>query len=244
MQNGDFIKIDFVGRISDTNEIFDLTDADLARKERIYNEKIEYKPVLVILGAGMVIPGVEKQLEGMNVGDEKEFEIEPSEAFGLRNPKRIRIISFTNFMKASINPSPGSFVNIDGMQAKIQSVSGGRVRVDFNHPLAGRRVHYRLKIASQITDDLEKAKSILEYYSIKAESVLKESKLEVKTEKPLEPIIAKLIETTITKWITGIKAVEFISEQKPLPKLETMEHEKNINLSAEKPDSQKIIQKA
>ena len=73
MKEGDFVHIDYVGRLSATGEIFDLTDAELAKKEGIYSEKTRYGPALVIMGAHMVIPGIEKQLLQMKVGEGREF---------------------------------------------------------------------------------------------------------------------------------------------------------------------------
>ncbi|RLJ09464.1 MAG: peptidylprolyl isomerase, partial [Candidatus Aenigmatarchaeota archaeon] len=138
IKEGSFVEIDYVGRVEGTNEIFDLTSEEVAKKEGIYNPKQKYGPVLVIIGANMIIPGVEEQLKNMKPGEEKEFVVEPKKAFGERNSKLVKVISLMEFKKEKIDPVPGMFITIDGLQAKVQSVSGGRVRVDFNHPLAGK----------------------------------------------------------------------------------------------------------
>jgi len=210
MKKGDFVKIDFVGRVSATGEIFDLTSEEQAKKEGIYNEKQRYGTVLVIVGSGMMIPGVEKQLETMKPGDEKEFDVKPSEGFGHRKPELMRIISITKFYKEKINPMPGIFVTIDNRQAKVQSVSGGRVRVDFNHPLASRELHYKIKIVEEIKNPAEKAKAIAEHFTIKCGAEVKEGKLILTTEKKLPDVVEKLLKDWIEKWITDIKSVSFI----------------------------------
>lgn len=213
MKKGDFVKIEFLGRVVGTNEIFDLTSEETARKEGIHNPNARYGPVLVILGAGMVIPGVEKELETMKIGEEREFNVKPEQAFGSRNPKLIRIISMSKFIDQKINPVPGIFVNIDGMHAKVQSVSGGRIRVDFNHPLAGKELHYKVKVLVEIKTPLERARAITEYYNIKSSVFLKDSKLEINTEKPLDERVRRVLENTIKEWIRGIREIKFPQEK-------------------------------
>lgn len=209
MKKGDFVKIDFTGKVADTGEVFDLTSEEEARKEGIFNEKQTYGPTLVIVGSGMVIPGLEEKLLEMNVGEEKEFDIEPSRAFGPRSPKLMKIMSLGKFLEKKINPVPGLFVDIDGMQARVKSVSGGRVMVDFNHPLAGKRLHYRLKLVSQVTEPLEKVKSMLDYYGIKAEPSIKEGILTIKAEKELPKPVHQLLEKSIKEWVKEVREIKF-----------------------------------
>jgi len=209
MKEGDFVLIEYVGRVAGTGEIFDLTDAETAKREGVFNSNQKYEPVLVIIGAKMVIPGIEKQLEEMKPGDEREFSVKPQDAFGSRNPRLIKIISRANFLRQRINPVPGIFVTIDGRQAKIRSVSGGRVRVDFNHPLAGKELRYELKIIKHITKTKEKADELLKHYRLKTETILKGNTLIIKTTKPLDNIVRQLIEKPIKKWIKEIKRIKF-----------------------------------
>ena len=209
MKEGDFLKVEYVGRVSGTNEIFDLTNEELAKKEGIHNPNYRYGPVLVIIGAGMIVRGVENKLKEMKPGEEREFEVSPEEGFGNRDVKRIRIVSIANFIRQKINPIPGSFVEINGRQAKIQSVSGGRVRVDFNHPLAGKSVKYRIKITETISRPLERVKAILDYYRLDAEIKLENGRLEIRTKEKVQDIVRKLLTDIITKWVKGVKKVEF-----------------------------------
>ena len=215
MQKGDFIRIEYTGKVSVTGEIFDLTNEDVARKEGIYNEKHRYGPVLVIMGENMVVPGVEKQLEKMNPGDSAEFKVSPQDAFGSRDPRQIRIVSMAQFIKQNVNPMPGMFVTIDKRQARVQSVSGGRVRADFNHPLAGKELDYSVKVVEKITAPLEKIKSVIDYYGIVADSSLAEGRLTVKTKTAMPDVVQKLLAEKLKKWIPEIKDIKFVSEKKP-----------------------------
>ena len=96
-----------------------------------------------------------------------------------------------------------------------QSVSGGRVRVDYNHPLAGKDLRYRLRIVRQITKSLEKAKALLEYYNVDCKTSIRDGKLAIETKKPLHALIQKMIDETTRKWIKEIKTVNFKTRQEP-----------------------------
>ncbi len=208
MQDGDFVQIEFVGRVKDTGEIFDLTDQELATKEGVYDEHNKYGPSLVIVGARSVIPGVEEQIKQMNVGEEREFEVSSDKGFGSREPKLVQIISFAKFIQQKINPIPGAFVNIDGRNGKIQSVSGGRVRVDFNHPLANKILLYKVKIVKDIKDGKERVENLLKYFSIEGTVKIEGDKCDVSL-KQKNKLIEKLLEETIKKWIKEIKTITF-----------------------------------
>ena len=186
MKKGDFIKIEYTGWVSSTGEVFDLTSEEEAKKLGVFNPKHKYGPALVIVGAGIAVPGVEAQLEQMKFGEEKQFEVEPGQAFGNRDPRLIKDISMSKFLEQNINPIPGSFVTIDNRQAKIQSVAGGRVRVDFNHPLASKQLRYKIKIVQEIKSTLEKAKALIEHNNMKCDVDLKETNLTLKFEKKID----------------------------------------------------------
>ncbi|NOX71110.1 MAG: peptidylprolyl isomerase [Candidatus Micrarchaeota archaeon] len=219
MNDGDFVKIEFVGKVKATGEIFDLTDENLAKNENIYDAKKKYGPVLIIVGKNMVIPGVEKQIKGMKVGEEKEFTVKPKDAFGDRDFKKIKIVSYSKFKKNKVEPVPGLYVDIDGKEAKVQSVSGGRVRIDFNHPLAGKELSYRLKIVEKIDDTESKCRGIVEKYGmnviVKDAKMQEDGKLRVVIEKDVPSSVKDVIEKQITKYVPEVKTVIF--ELKPLP---------------------------
>ena len=163
----------------------------------------------------MAMPGVEEKLKEMKPGEEKEFEVPSAKAFGPRNPKMIKIMSINSFYRQNMNPVPGAFVNIDGRDCKIKSVSGGRVMVDFNHPLAGKDLLYKARIVKKIVDIKEKADQLLDYYGLKCESLNSEKGiLAVKTDKPIPPAFQKIFEQNIKKWIPKIKKIKFSAKGK------------------------------
>lgn len=217
MKEGEFVEIDYVGRIKLTDEIFDLTSEELAKKEKIFNPNHPYGPALVIIGSNMVIKGVMKELEKMEVGEERTFDVGPAEGFGMRNPKMIRIVPISKFIENKISPVPGEYFEIDGMQAKVQSVSGGRVRVDFNNPLAGKMLTYNVKILGKIEGVRERIDRLLSYYRAGHSGVeIKDKKAVIKSEKPINPMVKKLMNDMVTRWVKGIGGLEF--REKPAEK--------------------------
>ncbi len=222
MQINDFIEIEYVGKVALTGEVFDVTSADYAKEAGEFNEKAKYEPALVVMGANMTIKGVEKQLETMNVGEEREFNVMPDEAFGKRLPELVKIMSMKDFIKQKINPVPGIFVTIDGRQAKIQSISGGRVRVDFNHPLAGRELIYKMKVVRQITYPAEKVQKYLAHFGMETKCAFSDGKLNVKTDEKLKSLIEKMFSEKIKKLVPEIREIAFEAE-KGKPENETAE---------------------
>ena len=92
------------------------------------------------------------------------------------------------------------FVDIDFHKAKIKSVSGGRVLVDFNHPLAGRKLHYKLKVVRHITGTADKAESLLDYYKLEAKPAVSGEKLVLETENPVEKRVQEAMTNILKEW--------------------------------------------
>lgn len=207
MKKGDVVRVNYVGRL-ESGEIFDLTDEELAKKEKVYNEKIKYKPVPVILGSEMVIPGMGEELLKMKVGEKKKVKIKPEKAFGDRKPDLVRVVPIKAF-EGQITPRAGLVVDFSGMRGRIQSVSGGRVRIDFNNPLAGKILEYDLEVTEKIEGKENCVLSVFEFFgmeNIDAEIKEKEAIIKGKVPEPLRKKISELI----TKNIEGIESVSFV----------------------------------
>ncbi len=134
----------------------------------------------------------------------------PAKGFGFRNPKLIRILPISKFIENKINPVPGAYFEIDGREAKVQSVSGGRVRVDFNNPLAGKQLVYKIKIVRKIEGKKEGVERLLKYYKVGFSEVKTgENSFTIISDKPVNPVAKKIMTDMITKWVKGIKKVDF-----------------------------------
>jgi len=214
MQKGDFVYISYVGRIKESGEIFDVTSEEIARKEGVYNPEIKYGDVPVIVGAGFVIPGLDEELEKMNVGEKKIVEIEPKKAFGERREDFIKLIPETEFKRQNINVKVGDFVNVNGITGRVLSINAGRVRVDFNHPLAGKVLVYEVEIKKQVTDTKEKIYAILKYFSNLDESIAnvkvenEDAEIEIKGLQIASKVKENIVKT-IFQWIKEINRIKF-----------------------------------
>ena len=216
MKEGDFIRIDYVGKISESGEIFDLTKENIAKEKTIYNPNLSYKPVPIIVGANFVVRGLENGLKEMKVGEKKKIIVKPEGAFGKRSSKLIRLIPLSEFKKQKTDPYPGMIVTVNNLPGKVISVTGGRVRVDFNHPLSGKTLEYDVEIKEKITNKIGKIKAVLEFFLKGGEDLdvsFENETVEIKTrKKDIPKEIKKTIADTILKWIKNVKKIRFVQE--------------------------------
>lgn len=160
-RTGDFLLVDYTARVKETGEIIETTNEEEAKAYGIYSPERVYEPALVIIGEGRLIKGFEEVLAQMDVNEERVFEVPPEKAYGTRDPSKLRTVPLREFTRANIEPVPGKVVEINGAPAVVRGVTGGRVLVDFNHPLAGKVIEYRARIVRHVTDDNEKLKLLL-----------------------------------------------------------------------------------
>jgi peptidylprolyl isomerase len=161
ISRGDFVLVEYTLTVKDTGEIIDTTSEDLARAKGIYSERERYGPRLVVVGEGRLIKGLEEALEGRNEGDEFEITIPPEKAYGRRDPSKVRILPRRLFERQGVVPEPGRIVEINGQHAVIRQVTGGRVIVDFNHPLAGKTLHAKIRVVKVLRTVEDKIKHLI-----------------------------------------------------------------------------------
>lgn len=157
----DFLKVSYTGRIKD-GQVVDTTDEKTAKDSNIFDEKRTYVPVPVIVGAEHIIKGLDEALKGMKVGDKKKVEIAPDKGYGAKNPELVRLVPLKHFKQQKMTPFPGMPVEIDGRMGRVQTVAGGRVRVDFNHELAGKTLEYDVKVEAKAKDEKERVEYLVE----------------------------------------------------------------------------------
>ena len=166
MKKGDFIRLEYTGTVQETGEVCLISHRmkRWRKEEGIQLENKIYGAIPTIVGAGHVLKGIEEALIDMEEGDEKEVEITPMEGFGERDPKLIQLIPMSEFRKQGIKPQVGMNITSEGTTGRIRSISGGRVRVDFNNELAGKNLHYKIKVEKIIQDDIEKVRSMIDLH--------------------------------------------------------------------------------
>lgn len=111
-------------------------------------------PATLLLGQGQLAPGLEAALLGLEDGSHTTQELAPEQAFGLRNPALIQRVSLATLRENSAfgekfsvgdlidfsAPSGGKFAGV------IQALEDDAALFDFNHPLAGQRLLFEVKI--------------------------------------------------------------------------------------------------
>src|SRR3989344_8678930 len=145
-------------------EVFDSTIESVAKEHGFFEKERQYKPFPIVLGAKEVFPALEQHIKSLSAGEKKSFPLSPRESFGERSQDLIGIIPTKEFISRKINPVKGLVIEMNGRQGRVQSVSGGRVRVDFNSPLAGKEIEYEVEVKEKITGDQKKAESLFEKY--------------------------------------------------------------------------------
>lgn len=157
-----FVLINYVLRAKDTNELIDTTIEEVAKNENKYEPDKAYEPLLVIVGENRVIQGLEEHIESVaEPGQEYEIEIPPEKAYGHRDPSKVKVMSLGTLLRRNITPEVGKTIEIDGQIGMVKAISGGRVLVDFNHPLAGKTLICKYKVVKVIEDVAEKVKWLL-----------------------------------------------------------------------------------
>ena len=182
IQKGDFIRLSFTGRLAD-GSVFDTTDEKVAKESGIYDEEKRYSPMTVIVGSGFLVEGLEEDLIGKRAGHKGKVEVPPEKGFGDRSLDAIEIIPAKKFEG---KVEPGKMVDFEGRIGVIESVAGGRVKVDYNEPLAGKTLIYDYKIESVIRDRKEKIEALLHgYVSEDAKFELKDDTIRIDVPKEL-----------------------------------------------------------
>ncbi|RJQ16999.1 peptidylprolyl isomerase [Candidatus Woesearchaeota archaeon] len=136
IQKGNTVTVHYTGSLDD-GTVFDSSEE-------------HDEPLTVTIGEGQVIPGFEDGLIGMKQGDEKDIVIEAKDAYGDYNPQLTGKLPKTQLPKEP-EPAEGMVLMISlpqgqQMPARITKVEADSVVIDLNHPLAGKRLHFKLKV--------------------------------------------------------------------------------------------------
>jgi FKBP-type peptidyl-prolyl cis-trans isomerase 2 len=112
-----------------------------------------------------MIPGLDEGISKMEAGQSAQIHVPATHAFGERLSDLVRVMSEKELERTGLRPRQGMILNIDGVQARVKSVSSGRAVLDFNHPLAGLDLTYHVNLLDVITEPEAKAKALGDEYS-------------------------------------------------------------------------------
>ena len=136
IKKGDIIKVEYEGTLDD-GTVFDST--------KKHGEPLEFE-----VGSGQLIPGFDNAVVGMDKGDEKEINLEPGDAYGDHNPELMKKVPREQLPKNE-ELKPGMMLMLtlpNGMQftAVVSEIDKENVTIDLNHPLAGKKLNFKIKI--------------------------------------------------------------------------------------------------
>ena len=209
VKKNDFIECSFSAWTKDSHELVDTTEEKLAKENDMMSEKDKMGPVIVCLGQGQLLKGIEAALPGKEVGKELSLDVSAENAYGMKDPKLIHLIATSKLVAQG-----------------IRSVSGGRTLVDFNHPLAGKDLTYQFTVKRILTDTKEKIEAQArllfanEQHSVECDG----ASAAIKLKRELPPKVQEAYAKNIQECIPEIKKVSF--EKITIPK-----KEENINTS-------------
>jgi len=138
IKKGDKVKVDYEGKLDDGTIFDSSTHGD-------HSHPIEFE-----VGAGNVIKGFDEGVIGMEKDEEKEITIKPEDAYGEPNPQAVQKVPRDQLPKEP-EPKEGMMLALktpDGQQfpATIKKVTDKEVTIDMNHPLAGKTLHFKIKV--------------------------------------------------------------------------------------------------
>lgn len=134
-RNGDMVKVHYTGTLEDGTQ-FDSSEG---------REPLEFT-----VGSGQVIPGFDKAVSGMAVGDKKDVSIPPEDAYGPRMDDMVHEVPKTA-LPPDLEPAEGMPLAAKGEDGQtinltITEVNETSIIVDANHPLAGEELNFRLEL--------------------------------------------------------------------------------------------------
>lgn len=134
-KTGDTVRIHYTGRLTDGSEFDSSAGGD---------------PLEFTLGAGQIIPGLEREVEGMAVGDKNTVTIPAAEAYGAHRPEAVQEVPRER-LPEQVNVAVGTQlqgVTQDGRALNLTVVAVGddTVTLDANHPLAGKDLTFAVEL--------------------------------------------------------------------------------------------------
>lgn len=135
VQDGDTVKVHYTGRLSDGT---------------VFDSSLERDPLQFKLGAGQVIPGFEQAVLGLAPAEKVTTQIPAAEAYGEHMPERIVSVN-RDELPPDYTPEVGHQLQSqqgDGrsIMAVINEVTDTAVKLDMNHPLAGKNLIFDIEL--------------------------------------------------------------------------------------------------
>jgi peptidylprolyl isomerase len=161
IKKSDFILVDYTGKVKETGEVFDTTSEETAKENKLYKEGDIYEPRLVVVGEGWVLKALDEALSTFKIRKNETVEIPPENAFGQRDPEKVKLVPLRRLAARGITPKMGAQIEYDKKLATVRTVGSGRVTLDFNPPLAGKTLVYEVTVNNQLKTAEEKISALI-----------------------------------------------------------------------------------
>lgn len=235
-----------------TQTLFDTTHEEVAKKESKFDEKKVYVEQPVIVGKDRLFKGLEEALLGAKIGESKEVTISPEKGAGARDARLIELKTEREFLRREINPEVGLEVSISGRRGTITNVAAGRVRVDFNNPLAGKTLKYAFKPTKKAASPEERIRAVLdmdyglaEQFKIQLRGDVAEIQVPDVCKTDEKWFVSKFRVIADLREVSDAKLTRFVEEyEKKEPKKEEAKEEKPAEAKAEEPKKEAPAPKA
>ena len=244
---GSLILVDYTGKVKDTNQVFETTIEEEAKKHSIHDPNIKYQPKLVSVGESWVIKGLDEALANTKAGDATTVEVSPDKGFGERDKGKVRMIPLRKLGEDADKVSVGDSIEIDQKKGIVRFIGSGRVQVDFNHRFAGKTILYDVKVLKSLDTDEEKILGILKRHLPVEDSkiIFKKNNKTLDITIPEEifradglAIIKHFVQTDIYKFVPTLEKINFIETYTNKQK-ETTKPQEAKPAKEEKPVQQK-----
>lgn len=158
---GSLILVDYTAKVKDSQEVFETTLEDEAKKHSIHDPNVKYQPKLVSVGESWVLKGLDEALANTKVGDKLTVEVTPDKGFGERDSGKVRMIPLRKLGEDAEKVSVGDTIEIDNKRGIVRFIGSGRVQVDYNHRYAGKTILYDVNVLKSLDSDEDKVLGIL-----------------------------------------------------------------------------------
>ena len=109
-------------------------------------------PLQFLAGYGNIVPGLEREMAGMKIGESKDVVVAPADGYGEFDEEAFMEVPRNEF-PTDLQLEEGIELNVtdeDGQNqyARVENITDESVRLDFNHPLAGAELHFTVKVVA------------------------------------------------------------------------------------------------
>ena len=161
IQKSDFILVDYTGKVKETGDVFDTTSEETSKENKLYKEGEIYEPRLVVVGEGWVLKALDEALLTFKIRKKKSVKIPPENAFGNRDPEKVKLVPLRRLVARGITPKVGAQVEYDKRLATVRTMGSGRVTLDFNPTLAGKTLVYEVSVKKKLKTNEEKISALI-----------------------------------------------------------------------------------